>query len=424
MFVADKPVNSMEWNPINKDLLAVAHGKFFATDETSGLVNIWNIKNPVQPERSYQFQHPVTSLSFSKINPYVLGISLYCGKVYLIDISKRKLHIIAESVDFDVAVMDVPRQIQFMEPRSIKNLAGEDECMVIYESGRVLLFKTTRTQHLEYQQIMRTPKAEGKIKGLQLLKNPKGQPSVCKFVAATSMCQSPSDADLYYVTTDDGVVHICSRNFFDHQIDLFQAHEGPITYIGVHPFCDRFLITCGSDMYTRFWAEDVDEPIFEIENSFIPMVSCQFSPTHPTLFALIGLTNVYLWDMQRKSMKHQSTTELITKATCTSMHFRQNGKCLIVGDTKGQVHVYSLRDIPYPPFFPENLFMTMLRQQLLYKDEVISKLEKRVERTIIVDKVRELKPYKRLPEDDEEKRKSIETEADENVDEGDNNNLK
>lgn len=75
-FFTGKPVVALDWNPSNEDILAVGYGKFYFSDETNGLVMIWNIKNPVQPERHYSFQSPVTTLKFSKENSNLLAIGI------------------------------------------------------------------------------------------------------------------------------------------------------------------------------------------------------------------------------------------------------------------------------------------------------------------------------------------------------------
>lgn len=82
-------VTALSWNDENKDILAVGYGKFFFATVTTGLVLIWNIKNPVQPERIFNFSEPISCLSFSKKNPNLLAVGFYYGSVKIIDISSR-----------------------------------------------------------------------------------------------------------------------------------------------------------------------------------------------------------------------------------------------------------------------------------------------------------------------------------------------
>lgn len=86
-----RSVTALSWNNENKDILAVGYGKFFFATDTTGMVLIWNIKNPVQPERVFNFQEPVSCLSFSKQNPNLLVIGFYYGTVKIIDITARSV---------------------------------------------------------------------------------------------------------------------------------------------------------------------------------------------------------------------------------------------------------------------------------------------------------------------------------------------
>lgn len=85
-----KSVLAIDWNPQNRDVLAVAYGRFYFKDPDEGMVMIWNIKNPVQPERTYRFPASVTSLQFSKTQSYALAVGLNNGRLEVIDISKRE----------------------------------------------------------------------------------------------------------------------------------------------------------------------------------------------------------------------------------------------------------------------------------------------------------------------------------------------
>lgn len=76
----------------------MGYGKFFFTDKVEGLVLIWNIKNPVQPERTYRFTESVTCVSFSKSNPTLLAVGTYMGSVTVINIVSREKMIIGENV--------------------------------------------------------------------------------------------------------------------------------------------------------------------------------------------------------------------------------------------------------------------------------------------------------------------------------------
>lgn len=73
----------MDWNPTNEDVLAVAYGKFYFSNNIAGMVMVWNVKNPVQPERHYSFKPSVTTVKFSQENSNLLAIGIQSILKYL-----------------------------------------------------------------------------------------------------------------------------------------------------------------------------------------------------------------------------------------------------------------------------------------------------------------------------------------------------
>lgn len=87
-----KPVADVSWCPRNGDVLAVAYGVYgFAEHEyrKAGYVCIWSIKNPVNPERKWNYNAAVTAVAFSPKTPQLLAIGLYNGKVEVRDITQE-----------------------------------------------------------------------------------------------------------------------------------------------------------------------------------------------------------------------------------------------------------------------------------------------------------------------------------------------
>lgn len=105
-----KGVSCMCWCHGNSDILAVGYGVYDFVPHmyrTSGYVAIWSIKvfrykvqckfasklasfvvqNPVNPERRYRFDRPVTAVEFSKETPQLLAVGTFNGMIEVLDIS-------------------------------------------------------------------------------------------------------------------------------------------------------------------------------------------------------------------------------------------------------------------------------------------------------------------------------------------------
>lgn len=101
-----------------------------------------------------------------------------------------------------------------------------------------------------------------------------------------------------------------------------------------------------------------------------------WSPTHSTVIANICGGDVYLWDLQRKAYLPQSITHSPTNSRNTVVQFNESGRCLVVGDIDGNVHLFSLEDMPLPAFFQENLLEQSILKALVTKPHLIKKLNK------------------------------------------------
>lgn len=245
----------MCWSEANPDILAVGYGKFFYTDVTTGMVLIWNVKNPVQPERLYRFEQPVTAINFSKQNPNLLGVGFYDGVVRLLDISAREPRIIGISSK-DSPSFEPMWQIAFYQGSDY--FKDEEQIITAGQDGRISHFRQQDTVELIYSQIMRIARPEGKLKGIGTLRrcHVPGIP-VTRYASALVIQQHPVDLNIYYVGTSEGTIHKCSRNYYHQHLDLFLAHDGPIYVMKFSPFCNKMFLTCGDDWKVRIWVDGI-----------------------------------------------------------------------------------------------------------------------------------------------------------------------
>jgi len=60
-------VTSADWNPVNKDLLAVTYEQAGEVDKGAkkGLLMFWTLKNPAFPEKIFYSESKITACKFS-----------------------------------------------------------------------------------------------------------------------------------------------------------------------------------------------------------------------------------------------------------------------------------------------------------------------------------------------------------------------
>lgn len=244
----------MGWNHENKDILAVGYGKFFFASQTTGMVLIWNIKNPVQPERVFEFGDPVTCLSFSVQNPNLLAIGFYYGLVKLIDISSRtSVRIIGQSSRENFTTHEAIWQVFWISDDEY--FKGVEQIIALAQDGRIYKFRHTGSLNLMFNQIMRIS-SEGELKGIKLIRKcPVPGLPLTNFPGALVYAKHPVDPNIYFIGASNGVVHKCSKNFFHQHLDSFIAHDGPVKQAKFSPFCNQLLLTCGDDWFARVWLD-------------------------------------------------------------------------------------------------------------------------------------------------------------------------
>nr|XP_022906107.1 WD repeat-containing protein 78-like [Onthophagus taurus] len=372
---AGRCATTMCWNPSNQDILAVGYGKFYYSERTTGLVMIWNIKNPVQPERTYNFSEPVTAVDFSKQHPNVLAIGFYDGTIKVIEISDHELMVLGESSREDSPIFEPIWQLTWYTDQDYYK--GIEFLMVASQDGRLSRFTLEQASYMPYFHLMRVSRAEGRIKGLKSTRKCviPGIP-IARHPASLVMTEHPINPNIYYVGTSEGVIHKCSKNYYHQHLDLFLGHEGPIYQFKFSPFCNKVFLTCGDDWVVRIWAEGISTPLLELGKTMLSVQGADWCPAFSTIIASITGNDIFLWDLQRKVYAPQSVTKSPTKARCTLVEFTQSGRCLVVGDIEGNIMIFSLEDMPFQAFYQDKLLTQAIKRELVIVPELARKVEK------------------------------------------------
>ena len=84
-----KQVTCLGWNPLMPDLFAVGYGSYDFSRQCPGIVSIFTLKNPSNPEFIYFTESGVMSLQFHPQHPSYLAIGLYDGRVLVFNLQKK-----------------------------------------------------------------------------------------------------------------------------------------------------------------------------------------------------------------------------------------------------------------------------------------------------------------------------------------------
>lgn len=280
----ERKVTSICGNPANQNILAVGYGKFKYTDKCDGLVCIWNVKNPQDPERIYQFKDPVTYVIFSSFRPQILAISFYSGLILLVDIISRTLRVKATNSHYP---------LYYPVWQTLWSKQGDEFHLLLScdKHGRVFRYK--KTNFFLSKKIMSMGRPYGTIQGVEQSKKCYARKTLLnRHPSAEVMVAHPSDPLIYLVGTAEGFVYICSINHRHEHLDVFVAHDGPIYNIQFNPFCDKIFLTCGADYSIRIWAEGIFEPLVTLESGMSAIQHALWDPLHSTI--IVSITGIYV----------------------------------------------------------------------------------------------------------------------------------
>lgn len=369
------PVTAMQWHPQNNDILAVGYGKFYYSEKKKGLLCCWNVKNPQQPERKYNFEVPVSSLAFSESEPNLLAVGLFDGTVALLDISKKLVEIVLTTRKHVISNYQPVWQMAWFTPDGYKT--HDNHVICACQDGKVYSFVTTKTNDLNEIEMMQVFYSESKIKGVYQTKPcPSNEIPLAKAAAALTITRHPIDECIYYIGSSEGSVHKCSKNYQHQHIDVLMCHSGPVYALEFSHYVSKLFLTGGADSCISIWLEDINEPLITMTKTTSPVEGAEWCPANATIIANISENCIFIWDVQRKTYLPANVHVNPNNCRYTNIKFAPSGKNLVVGDIEGNVHVYSLIDMPFPPFYQAKMLEKVMLKNLITRKDLVSRIIK------------------------------------------------
>ncbi|XP_063227525.1 dynein axonemal intermediate chain 4-like isoform X1 [Bacillus rossius redtenbacheri] len=309
-----RTVTCMSWNPVNDNLLAVGYGKFYYTERITGMVCCWSAMNPINPQRSYKFQTPVTALNFSTSHPNLLAVGLYDGTVLVLDVAAPDDSVRSHSTRETSPSYQPIWHVQWLEDESSTYAKA---------SGRPQGVPGGHGRGQRAQVLAeRPPPVAGGVPG----------PPGPRVLPAVQPVRRQAAAVV----------------------------RGGRQAAGV----GRGLLGAGARPVGLQRASAVGHS-----------QGAAWSPSHSTVVASIDPSHVYLWDLQRRTCSPMSTETAADEASNTAVAFSASGLNLVVGDSQGYVRVYSLTDMPPAPFRQARALRRSLRKALVTQPQALERLE-------------------------------------------------
>ncbi|XP_018418587.1 PREDICTED: WD repeat-containing protein 78 [Nanorana parkeri] len=338
-------VSSTSWNKKNPDLLAVGYGQFGFKEQKGGLACCWSLKNTTWPERIFHCESGVTAVDFSATRPNLLAVGMYDGTVAIYDVQKNDdVPVLGSSDNLHKHTCPV-WQLKWIEQDH--NSQGEDNGEILVSicgDGRITRWQIRKG--LECRELMKLKRTgSGRSKKSSGEKEKKGEALISR--QAPGMCFDflPVDSNIYLAGTEEGHIHKCSCSYNEQFLDTYKAHKGPVYKLVWSPFCPDVFLSCSADWCIHLWRQDILKPILTFSATTNAVHDIMWSPTSPLVFGAVNEDRVEIWDLDVSILDPIIVSSAKPGVRLTTLLFAKNTNCVLIGDSNGQVSVYTLRNV-------------------------------------------------------------------------------
>ncbi|KAL3667671.1 hypothetical protein V7S43_007224 [Phytophthora oleae] len=354
----DRTVSCLAWNTANEDLLAVSYARtepFNPTElgdspsipangpnrpgqptqssgsgeKRDGLVLFWSLTNPEYPERIYHLPVGVTSIDFSTAHPYLLAAGFADGVVAIYDTRKDDSTAgpsgaTPSSSGDNTASKHVPVPIATSSGMSGKHLdavwqvrwvarGGGESVVSVSSDGRVVEWSLKKG--LSYSDLMTLKRSPNPLLGGvgTAATGTNGAGGVGDGVIsrqASGRClafASRGDPSVYFVGTEDGLIHKCSVSYNEQYLQTYIGHTGPVYQLLVSPFSNDLFLSCSGDWSLKLWhqADPKGDATLTFHSVDLAqaVLGASWSPSDSAVFAAVAEDGrIELWDLSQSTL--------------------------------------------------------------------------------------------------------------------------
>ncbi|KAE8903820.1 hypothetical protein PF005_g7212 [Phytophthora fragariae] len=311
---------------------AAAGGSAVATgDSNDGLVLFWSLTNPEYPERIYHLPVGVTSIDFSTTHPYLLAVGFADGVVSIYDTRKADASSSGPSNSTptssvpgaaeDPTTKYVPAPIATSSGMSGKHLdavwqvrwvarGGGESVVSVSSDGRVVEWSLKKG--LSYSDLMTLKRSPNPLLGgagtAAAGANGIGDGVISRQASGRCLAfASRGDPSVYFVGTEDGLVHKCSVSYNEQYLQTYVGHTGPVYQLLVSPFCNDLFLSCSGDWSLKLWhqADPRGDAVLTFHSVDLAqaVLGASWSPSDAAVFAAVAEDGrIELWDLAQSTL--------------------------------------------------------------------------------------------------------------------------
>lgn len=290
--------------------------------ENDGLVLFWSLKNPEYPERIYNLPVGVTSVDFSRMHPYLLAVGFVNGVVAIYDTRRDDACTAQEEGTEPQAAVDgrpatasnacirhVPAPVATSEISNGKHLdavwqvkwinKGSDRAenvVSISSDGRVT--EWSMKKGLSFSDLMTLKRVTNPLLG----SDSRVDGVISRQASGHCLDFATNDPSVYYVGTEDGMIHKCSVSYNEQYLQTYCGHTGPVYQLLVSPFCSDIFLSCSGDWNIKLWSQSESKEVLNFRSVDLAHAvhGISWCPSDSTTFGSVAEDGrIEIWDLQQ-----------------------------------------------------------------------------------------------------------------------------
>ena len=330
-----RPVTGLSFNPQSSNFFAASYGKVPDAAQSqhgdhvpAGLICVWNVLNPGQPERIIETESPPTSIKFSDGVPYLIAAGFADGAVGLYDIRNKKCVCIAISTVENGSHEGTVGQVVF-QLRTDTRVRSE-AVVSVAAGGRVTQW--TVANGLEHKDLVTLKKL--KVVGKE------GETQTLRYEDLHCVSFSQTQPNIYVVGSEDGALFVCDTQYNEDFTQKLLFHFRSVLAVKFSPIAPNWFISGSCDGSAAIWNTHRQTPVAAFYLGKATFNDIEWSPLSATVFAAACSDGeCRIWDISIDSVDPVTKLQPYDKKEFTSLDWSPHLPVFISGNVSGTVYL-------------------------------------------------------------------------------------
>ena len=328
-------VTSLSFNPQSVNFFAVGYGsvppQYLAQHPDNapvGMICVWNIFNPGQPERIIETTAVPTTVRFSEGVPYLLAAGFADGAVGLYDIRRKQCDCLGLSTVDTGSHEGSVGEVVFQQRTDTR--VKSEAVVSVATGGRVTQW--TVANGLEHKDLVT-------LKKLKVL-GKEGETQTLRYEDLHCITFNPSQPNVYVCGSEDGALFVCDTQYNEDFTQKLLFHFRSVLAVKFSPIAPNYFLSSSCDGSAAFWHTHRQTPVAAFYLGKATFNDIKWSPISSTVFAAACSDGeCRIWDVSLDSVDPVAKLAPFDKKEFTSLDWSPTLPVFVSGNTSGVVYL-------------------------------------------------------------------------------------